>query len=150
MSDPKDTELGRRVEGEARKALARYRDRGTFAGSSEAAVLACWVEAVRPLVERTMELEEAVRDGAMLAVRHAKEREEHARIESALRAQIAGLEAMANGQEAAIADARADVRAEMAGELASTRSALERAVRRIARLETTITTLIEMAGKLEN
>ena len=39
------------VEAVAREARARYRDRGAFAGSSEASQVACWVEAVSPIVQ---------------------------------------------------------------------------------------------------
>lgn len=92
--------------------------------------------AIRPLVERIVELETNVAD--------------HTKIEAALRAQISALEAIAHNQETAIADACADVRAETARELASTRTALERAVLKIARLETTIETLMAMAGKRGN
>ena len=54
-----DLELNKRVEEEARKARARYRDRAAFAGSSPSSESACWIETVRPLVERIVELEQA-------------------------------------------------------------------------------------------
>lgn len=54
-----DLELNKRVEEEARKARARYRDRAAFAGSSPSSESACWIETVRPLVERIVELEGA-------------------------------------------------------------------------------------------
>lgn len=51
----------RNLRREASMARARYRDRGAFAGSSEASQLACWDEAVRPLLEREARLAVEVR-----------------------------------------------------------------------------------------
>lgn len=54
-----EQEFNKRVEEEARKARARYRDRAAFAGLSSSSESACWIETVRPLVERIVELEQA-------------------------------------------------------------------------------------------